>query len=76
MGRTRTRQGGHFTARLPDGRKLRIDVLVTEEEVSTLADTQDAWAEVSRRYESALGPVNETGGQLALARDGTKLERL
>lgn len=75
MARQRTRFEKSFTARLPDGRRIQIDVFVTEADATTLSDTRDRWVEVSRRMESALGPVNLVGGQLTLARDRTRLER-
>jgi hypothetical protein len=75
MSKQRTRREGSFWARLPDGRRLQVDIYVTEVDVGGLQATSYVWTEVSRRYESSMGPVNSIDGQLQLARDGTALTR-
>lgn len=76
MGRTHERIHDSFWARKPDGKRLRVDIYVTEEEVRTLSSIHAQWEEVSRRYESSEGPVNEDrSGKLMLARDGSLLRR-
>jgi hypothetical protein len=76
MGRTRERMHDSFWARKRDGKRLRVDIYVTQEELRTLSSIHPEWEEVSRRYVSDEGPVNEDrSGNLTLARDGSLLRR-
>jgi hypothetical protein len=76
MTRRRNKHHGSFNTRTQDGAQLTVEVWVVEVKVSTLNDTHDSWTEVSRAYESRLGPVNsDEHGNLTLARDGSPLTR-
>lgn len=77
MSKRRIRNVGSFHACTPSGQRVEVHVFATEEDASTLVDTQDRWVETTRGYRLANGtPVNQAqDGTLTNAATGQVLVR-
>jgi hypothetical protein len=79
MAKRRTRKAESFMARTANGQRLRVDVFVTEVDVTTLADTDgDKWTEVSRALRTEDGDHLNSGpgDSFTRARDGVVVTRI